>query len=68
MLRQTAVDMENSEQLLKSGDAETLIYKHRGRCMMKTCCLFISYLMFFGLGGYIGYYANNCDGSGLFFD
>ena len=69
MLRQTAVDMENSENLL---DGETIVYNSRcnnNRCndLFKGCCLILSYSFLVGLGFFIGINANSCDGSSSFF-
>ena len=64
MLRQTAVDMENSQNLL---DGETIVYNSRCNSLFKGCCLVLSYTFLVGLGFYIGFNANSCDGSnGIF--
>lgn len=64
MLRQTAVDMENSQNLL---DGETFVYNHRGKYLVGGCCLIISYGIFFTLGFFSGLNSNVCDGSWSFF-
>ena len=64
MLRQTAVDMENSENLL---DGETIVYNHGKKYLVGGCCLVISYGISFALGFFSGYNSNICDGSWSFF-
>lgn len=64
MLRQTAVDMENSQNLL---DGETIVYNSMSKDLCKGFCILLSYSFLVGLGFYIGINANSCDGSnGLF--
>ncbi len=67
MMRHTAVDMENSENLLDKDDGHPLFYNSRKKCVMTACLLILSYGLSYGLGVYTGYKANNCDGSGLTF-
>jgi|MDTE01.1.fsa_nt_gb hypothetical protein len=59
MMRQTAVDMENSEYLLDANN--TLTRKCKPYYL---CCLLISHAIVYGLGFYSGYlYSENRDGS-----
>ena len=66
MMKQSAIDMENSENLLEEG-TENIVYNSRQKYMIGTCCLFISYGMVFGLGFFVGYNADLEDGSSGFF-
>jgi hypothetical protein len=61
MLRQSAVDMENSQNLLGEG-VDGSVYQARAKYLGITCCLILSYGMFFSLGFYEGYLASY-DGS-----
>ena len=65
MMRHTAVDMENSENLL--GPSEDSFFYSRKKCVVTACLLILSYGLSYGLGVYTGYKANDCDGSGLTF-
>jgi hypothetical protein len=65
-MKQSAIDMENSENLLEGG-TENIVYNSRQKYMIGTCCLFISYGMVFGLGFFVGYNADLEDGSSGFF-
>jgi len=61
MIRQSAVDMENSENLLGE-DPNVSVYNARAKYIGITCCLILSYGMFFSLGFYEGSVIS-CDGS-----
>ena len=61
MIRQSAIDMKNSQNLLID-EPDVSVYNAREKYMGITCCLFISYGMFFSLGFYEGY-ITSCDGS-----
>ena len=65
-MRQSAVDMENTQNLLEGEDAHTIIYKSRKKYLTMICFLGISYAMFFSLGFYAGYMNEVCDGSKMF--
>ena len=65
-MRQSAVDMENTENLLEGEDAYTVVYKSRKKHLTMICFLCISYGMFFSLGFYAGYMNDLCDGSKVF--
>ena len=68
MMRRTAVDMENSEQLVNGGDAYSQVYYSRGKKLGFGCCLILSYGFFYALGFYAGYMEEGkCDGSGGLF-
>ena len=64
MIRQTAIDMENSRNLL-SEYTETHVYQGQQKYLVITCCMVLSYSAFFTLGFFSGY-NNGCDGSTLF--
>ena len=65
MIRRTAVDMENSEQLVNGGDAYSQVYHSRRKKLGFGCCLILSYVFFYFLGFYAGYMEEGkCDGSG----
>ena len=57
-------DIEKSENLLQK-NPEQIVYHSREQYMGMTCCLIISYSMFYGLGFFSGYMNNVCDGSGM---
>ncbi len=64
MMRHTAVDMENTENLLlDKGDGYSLSYNSRKKCIGTFCLLFLSHGLTYGLGFYNGYKVSNCDGS-----
>ena len=64
MLRKTAVDMENTEDLMSKDDGYSLFYESRRKNLGFSCCLIISYSFFYVLGFYGGYIADEkCDGS-----
>ena len=65
MMRHTAVDMENSENLL--GPSEDSLFYSRKKCVVTACLLILSYGLSYGLGVYTGYKANDCDGSSIFY-
>ena len=73
MLRQTAVDMENTENtthLLNREDGYSVFYNSRRKNLGLGCCLILSYSFFYVLGFYGGYMSEGrCDGSySLFYD
>ena len=64
MLRQTAVDMENTEELISKEDGYSLFYESRRKNLGLGCCLILSYSFFYALGFYGGYMKDGkCDGS-----
>ena len=65
-MRRSAIDMENSENLLEGG-TEKIVYNSRKKYMIGTCCLVLSYCMVFGLGFFVGYNSDLEDGSSGFF-
>jgi hypothetical protein len=68
MLRQTAVDMENTEELISKDDGYSLFYASRRKNLGLGCCLILSYSFFYVLGFYGGYMSDGmCDGSNNLF-
>lgn len=68
MLRQTAVDMENTEDLLSKNDGYSMFYNSRRKNLGLGCCLILSYSFFYVLGFYGGYMGEGkCDGSDSLF-
>ena len=64
MLRQTAVDMENTEELLSKDDGYSTFDESRRKNFGLGCCLILSYSFFYVLGFYGGYMSEGkCDGS-----
>ena len=64
MLRQTAVDMENTEAFISKDDGYSLFYKSRKKNLGLGCGLILSYTFFYVLGFYGGYVSEGgCDGS-----
>lgn len=66
MMRQTAVDMENSENLIKINDGYSEVYFTKTRkCKCPFFILIISHLLLYGFGFYSGYLysENSLDGS-----
>lgn len=66
MLRQSAVDMENSEPFLDKSDGYTIFYKSRKDCALLTCILILSHGLSFGIGYNLGNILTNeynCGGS-----
>ena len=64
MLRQTAVDMENTEALISKDDGYSMFYESRKKNLGLGCCLILSYTFFYVLGFYGGYMSEEkCDGS-----
>ena len=64
MLRQTAVDMENTEALINKDDGYSIFYDSRRKNLGLGCCLILSYTFFYVLGFYGGYMSEGrCDGS-----
>ena len=64
-MRQTAVDMENTENLM-GNDGYSGAYNARRKHLVITCCLLMSYGVVFLLGFYLAYSMDVCDGSDLF--
>jgi len=63
MLRQTAVDMENTEDLISKDDGYSMFYDSRRKNLGLGCCLILSYTFFYVLGFYGGYMSEErCDG------
>ena len=60
LTRHSAIDMENSENLLGDGP-DSSVYNSRAKYVFVTCCLVSSYAVIFSLGFYGGY--TSCDGS-----
>ena len=58
MLRRTAVDMEQSENLLDMNDGETVRYVYNSKCKIPLICtsLLITHLIMTGLGVFSGLY------------
>lgn len=58
MLRRTAVDMEQSENLLDMNDGETVRYLYNSKCKKSLLCasLLITHLIMTGLGVFSGLY------------
>jgi len=68
MLRQTAVDMENTEDLLSKNDGYSIFYESRRKNLGLGCCLILSYSFFYVLGFYGGYMSEGkCNGSDSLF-
>ena len=66
MLRQTAVDMENTEVMINKDDGYSMFYESRIKNLGLGCCLILSYTFFYVLGFYGGYMSEDkCDGSTL---
>jgi len=64
MLRQTAVDMENTEAMISKDDGYSMFYDSRRKNLGLGCCLILSYTFFYVLGFYGGYMSEGrCDGS-----
>lgn len=61
MMRHTAVDMEQNNQLL---DPESYVYNIRQKYMCRACLLIIYTGIFTSLGFYAGYTTNMCDEDG----
>ena len=62
MMRHTAIDMENSENLL-GPSGNSLFCKSRRKCITLSCILILSHLLTYGIGFTTGNIMNNCDGS-----
>ena len=57
MLRRTAVDMEQSENLLDMNDGETVRYIYNSKCKNSLICAsLITHLLVAGLGVFSGLY------------